>query len=202
LGLLPVFLTWAKSYPLTPMASAFLGECLDSAIYFQKAVRVFCVYIPLSAAAILWNVRVPTHSWWTWIVAPGAGLATWTLLEYLIHRFVFHRLAPHQRHHERPADRQYWFAPLWLSLLFAAALLVLFAVGTGSWPLAALAESGAVAGYLGYELLHVWIHSQRNGGAMLVALRKHHYYHHFVDDTRCYGVVTPFWDRVFGSLPR
>jgi sterol desaturase/sphingolipid hydroxylase (fatty acid hydroxylase superfamily) len=65
----------------------------------------------------------------------------------------------------------------------------------------ALVEAGAVTGYLAYEALHIVIHSERPGGAMLRALRKHHYYHHFADDTKCYGVVTPFWDRIFGSLP-
>jgi sterol desaturase/sphingolipid hydroxylase (fatty acid hydroxylase superfamily) len=36
---------------------------------------------------------------------------------------------------------------------------------------------------------------------MLTALRRRHYYHHFADDTKCYGVVTPFWDRIFRTLP-
>ena len=164
-------------------------------------MRLFWVYTPLLAAAVVWNLREGTAPW-LWAAALAAGLAVWTLLEYLIHRYVFHRIAPHRLHHEQPTELRYLFAPLWLSLSFAAALWALLALATGSWRLAALVETGTVAGYLGYELLHVWIHSPRPGGRMLVALRRHHYYHHFADDTKCYGVVTPFWDRIFGSLPR
>jgi sterol desaturase/sphingolipid hydroxylase (fatty acid hydroxylase superfamily) len=163
-------------------------------------VLVFCIYLPLVFAAAAWNLAAGTSP----VQAAGAflaGLLFWTLLEYLIHRFAFHRLAPHYQHHEFPADRRYILAPLWFSLLSAGILWGLLAVATGSWKLGAMAEAGAVAGYLGYEWVHIVIHSERPGGAILRGLRKHHYYHHFADDTKCYGVVTSFWDRVFGSLP-
>ena len=164
-------------------------------------MRIFWVYGPLLAAALIWNVREGTAGA-LWLGAPLAGLAAWTLIEYLIHRFVFHRLAPHWQHHQHPADPQYLFAPLWLSLTFAAVVWGLFSLAAGSWRVGALVETGTIAGYLAYELVHLVIHSPRKGSALLVALRKHHFYHHFADDTRCYGVVTPFWDRVFRSLPK
>ncbi len=165
-------------------------------------MRIFWVFAPLLAAAVVWNVLAGTTGPIVWIAAPVAGLALWTLIEYLMHRFIFHRLAPHWEHHQSPADLRYLFAPAWLSISFAAVLWMLLALILRSWRLGALVETGTVAGYLGYELVHLSIHSQRKGGALLVALRKHHFYHHFADDTKCYGVVTPLWDRVFGSLPR
>jgi sterol desaturase/sphingolipid hydroxylase (fatty acid hydroxylase superfamily) len=33
-------------------------------------------------------------------------------------------------------------------------------------------------------------------------LRKHHYLHHFKTPEARYGVSTPIWDLVFGTLPR
>jgi sterol desaturase/sphingolipid hydroxylase (fatty acid hydroxylase superfamily) len=33
-------------------------------------------------------------------------------------------------------------------------------------------------------------------------LRKHHYLHHFKTPEARYGVSTPLWDMVFGTLPR
>jgi sterol desaturase/sphingolipid hydroxylase (fatty acid hydroxylase superfamily) len=33
-------------------------------------------------------------------------------------------------------------------------------------------------------------------------LRKHHYLHHFKTPEARYGVSTPLWDVVFGTLPR
>ena len=164
-------------------------------------MRVFCTYIPLVGAAVVWNFLVGRLSLFSGAVSFVAGLLLWTLLEYVIHRFAFHRLAPHYQHHEFPTDHRYIFAPLWFSLLSAAVLWGLLSLITQSWATGALVEAGAVTGYLGYELLHIVIHSERPGGALLRSLRRHHYYHHFADDTKCYGVVTPFWDRVFGSMP-
>jgi sterol desaturase/sphingolipid hydroxylase (fatty acid hydroxylase superfamily) len=165
------------------------------------AVLVFWVYAPMVAAAIGWNLLEGTDPGFVWIAAPAAGLAVWSLLEYLIHRFVFHRLAPHWEHHAEPTDPRYIFAPLWLSLSSSAVLWTLFRLVTGSWQVGALVQAGVVAGYLAYEGVHLWIHSRQKGGPLLTALRKHHYYHHFADDTKCYGVVTPLWDKIFGSLP-
>ena len=78
----------------------------------------------------------------------------------------------------------------------------LLALATGSWQRAALIEAGTILGYLLYEALHVRIHSAAAGGAILRALRKHHFYHHFADDTRCFGVTSGVWDRIFGTAPR
>jgi len=164
-------------------------------------VYVFCIYSPLVAAALGWALYQGRMSLFAVSGAFTAGLLLWTLLEYFIHRYAFHRLAPHYQHHEFPTDHRYIFAPLWFSGISAGVLWALLALATGSWMVGALVEAGAVTGYLAYEALHIVIHSDRPGGAMLRALRKHHYYHHFADDTKCYGVVTPFWDRIFGSLP-
>jgi sterol desaturase/sphingolipid hydroxylase (fatty acid hydroxylase superfamily) len=162
---------------------------------------VVWIYLPLIAAAVAWNLHGDGVSAAGWGICLGAGLALWTLLEYLLHRFAFHRLAPHYRHHEFPTERRYIFAPLWFSLSAAAVLFGILGLAAGSWAHGALVEAGIVVGYLCYEVVHIWIHSPRSGGVVLTALRRHHYYHHFADDTKCYGVTSPLWDRVFGSIP-
>jgi hypothetical protein len=53
-----------------------------------------------------------------WLIACAMGAAGWTLAEYLIHRFCFHRLPViarmHDMHHARPSALI--GAPLWSSL--------------------------------------------------------------------------------------
>jgi dihydroceramide fatty acyl 2-hydroxylase len=144
--------------------------------------------------ALVWNWGAPPA---VWVVGLLGGLAVWTVVEYFMHRYVLHRMAPHYQHHDEPETLAYIFAPLWLSGVSAAVLWGLLALATGSWQRAALVEAGTVSGYLLYEWLHVRMHSQVAGGAVLRALRKHHFYHHFADDSRCYGVTTPIWDYVF-----
>jgi sterol desaturase/sphingolipid hydroxylase (fatty acid hydroxylase superfamily) len=131
----------------------------------------------------------------------AVGLLAWTMIEYLLHRLAFHGFAPHSEHHADPTDPVYIVAPLWLSLSSTALLLALFSLAARSWTGGASIVAGVIAGYLAYEAIHLRIHSPAAGGPLLRALRKHHYYHHFASDRVCYGVTSPLWDVVFGSLP-
>ncbi len=131
----------------------------------------------------------------------AAGLLAWTMIEYLLHRLAFHGFAPHSEHHAVPTDPAFIVAPLWLSLSAAALLFGVFSLATRSWSAGATVVAGVIAGYLAYEAIHLRIHSPAPGGVVLRALRKHHYYHHFASDQVCYGVTSPLWDWVFGSVP-
>lgn len=155
---------------------------------------VFWVYLPLVLGAFAWNRDA---SLGMWAVCLLTGIALWTVVEYFMHRYVLHRLAPHYQHHDEPETLAYIFAPLWLSGVSATVLWALLSLAIGSWQRAALVLAATVAGYLFYEALHVRMHSPVAGGKLLRVLRKHHFYHHFADDSRCYGVTSPIWDYVF-----
>lgn len=160
----------------------------------------FWVYSPVVLAALAWNLYAGTAGPLAWLVSLAAGLFLWTLIEYVMHRYLLHRVAPHYEHHAEPTVVAYIFAPLWLSGSAAVLLCGLLALATGSWQRAALVESGTIAGYLFYEAVHVRIHSRAAGGRLLRLWRKYHYYHHFADDTRCFGVTSPLWDWVFRTI--
>jgi dihydroceramide fatty acyl 2-hydroxylase len=160
--------------------------------------RLLLVYTPVIAAAIAANIGLPLGGS---LLAIGAGLFLWTLLEYGIHRFAFHGFLPHYQHHEDPKDTKYIVSPLWLSGGTSLALWVVMRIPAGSWARSGLTLAAIIAGYLAYEAVHLRIHSNVPGGPLLRALRKRHYYHHFADERYCYGVTTPVWDRVFGSQP-
>jgi cyclopropane-fatty-acyl-phospholipid synthase len=160
----------------------------------MEAVAVFWVYTPLVIGALVWNRDASAGIFVACLVS---GIALWTAVEYLMHRYVLHRLAPHYQHHAEPETLAYIFAPFALSGTSAVVLWGLLALIAGSWQRGALIMAGTVAGYLCYEALHVRMHSRVAGGPLLRALRKHHFYHHFADDSRCYGVTSPIWDYVF-----
>lgn len=136
-----------------------------------------------------------------------AGAAAWTLLEYLIHRFLGHRWpgnpfgVEHVRHHATT----HYFAP---SLKKAAvAAPVILALGAAlAWPLGA-AGAAACAGGLGamyvlYEVVHRRAHTHGPRGAYGRWLRRHHFHHHFHAPHLNHGVTTPVWDVVFRTLAR
>lgn len=139
------------------------------------------------------------------VLAAALGAAGWTLLEYVLHRFVFHgasarRLgaAEHRRHHAQ-VD---WFAPWWQKALAAvavtAAMLPLAVLAAGTAPGLSF-TGGFVAMYLLYEVLHRRAHTRPPRGPYGRWRRRNHFAHHFVDPRRGQGVTTPVWDRVFGT---
>lgn len=139
--------------------------------------------------------------WWTVPLLFLAGLAWWTLLEYLLHRFLFHRPGTrHLRHHARPDDPRLTLAPLVSALggsaIHAIVFLGLFGLRAGL-PLLA----GVLVGYLAYERVHWSTHQRVPRTAAFRALRRHHMIHHHAQADARFGVTTPVWDWIFGTLP-
>ncbi len=134
------------------------------------------------------------------------GAFVWSLLEYTLHRWVFHerilgRRASHE-HLEHHAKVN-WFPP-WSSKLKAAAV-VLGGVGLVTVPLGGAVVGlslvgGIVAGWLTYEALHRAIHVAGPRSAYGHWARRHHLHHHFADPRKNHGVSTPLWDVVFGTF--
>lgn len=136
------------------------------------------------------------------------GIGSWSLLEYLLHRFVFHHrvlgkaaAAEHLEHHAR-VD---WFAP-WSSKLKLAAI-ILGAASLLLWPLLGLGlgaswAAGVVAAWLSYEALHRAIHVFPPRTAYGRWAWRHHLHHHFGNPRANHGVSSPIWDLVFGTFER
>lgn len=133
------------------------------------------------------------------------GVFLWTLVEYLLHRFAFHRYAKwthsyHPRHHAAPRDIQFLFAtPVWVAGGSAIGFAIFFLVmGSATEALKLLA--GFLAGYAYYEFVHYRIHFRAGETWLLRKQRSAHFQHHFYDPTRRFGVTTPLWDWVFRTL--
>ena len=134
----------------------------------------------------------------------ATGLAGWTFIEYVLHRFVLHGMLPfsrwHQEHHQRPAALI--CAPTLLSATLIATLVFLPALELGNLWRACALTLGVLTGYLAYSVTHHAIHHWRAGNSWLKQRKRWHALHHHVEHPGCYGVTTAFWDRVFGSAHR
>lgn len=140
--------------------------------------------------------------------AAVGGAATWSFLEYVIHRWLGHARrfrgnpfgVEHVRHH---AEGNY-FAPTIKKLGVAAVV----AVGLGApvaWLLGAVGVAwicGLLVAYGAYELLHRREHTHPGLGRYGRWVRVHHFHHHFVDPRSNHGVTSPLWDLVFGTFQR
>lgn len=139
------------------------------------------------------------------VIAFAGGLILWTLLEYLLHRWVFHgrlfgkRLAREHLQHHAKVD---WFAPWSMKLGLAVPVLtVLSVLGVllAGAPGAGLA-AGTFSGWVVYEWIHRQIHVAAPTNAYARWARANHLSHHFGHANANHGVSTPIWDWVFGSV--
>lgn len=136
------------------------------------------------------------------------GIITWTLAEYILHRFLGHVhkgknffKAEHLQHHAKAN----YFAPAYkkaaLGLLVISSLTALIALFL-PW-LTALAFAIGFGGmYSLYEITHYRFHSTDPIIMPFLVLRKHHFYHHFHNPKYNHGVTTRIWDRVFGTFKK
>jgi len=141
--------------------------------------------------------------WWLFLVA---GIVSWTIMEYMLHRFLGHEhkgknffTAEHVVHHAKAN----YFAPAYKKLL-AAAIVGICIFLLMSLFCSFLHSAAFVIGLMGmyslYEVTHFRYHAAKPLVAPFIILRKHHFYHHFHNPKINYGVTTRFWDRVFGTF--
>jgi sterol desaturase/sphingolipid hydroxylase (fatty acid hydroxylase superfamily) len=163
---------------------------------------VFPLAVLLCLAGAAWNEA--NISYITLAALFALGYAAWTLIEYLMHRFVFHHFpvftAMHLAHHESPHD-----------LIGTPTIITLAAFGMlVFWPafdFAGLAQAcaltaGMMSGYLAYVSVHYIVHNigSRGWPWLKRLIRLHAIHHHDIHHN--FGVTTDFWDRVFGTMAR
>lgn len=134
------------------------------------------------------------------------GALTWSLLEYVIHRFLGHGRAakknPFGVEHTAHHSRGHYFAPTWKKALAAAlfmALVAPIAILVAGLELGLAYAVGLVGFYGAYEVLHRRLHVSEGVGPFGRWARRHHFYHHFHDPAVNHGVTSPLWDMVFGT---
>ncbi len=140
-----------------------------------------------------------------------AGMVGFTLVEYLIHRYLFHiepstpgrakfaRLV-HGAHHEFPKDKDRISMPPLPSILLATFFFGLFRLLLGTYVFGFL--PGFFVGYLLYSSIHYAVHAYQPPKNFLKILWIHHGIHHYKDPENAYGVSSPFWDMLFRTMPR
>lgn len=137
------------------------------------------------------------------------GWLAWSLVEYAMHRFLFHAparseasrvvlLLVHGHHHVWPDDRWRIAAT---PIQFGSLALLFWGVLTLALPAAEARGTfaGAMIGYLAYEAVHFHAHHGRAQQGLLGALRRHHMSHHHQSPRTRWGIGSPLWDLVLGT---
>lgn len=149
----------------------------------------------------------------------------WPLLEYCLHRFIFHisveyfnsaylncfQFLVHGIHHKHPKDRLRIISPFLMSCVIALIVvpptLYIFEKETAFSLL-----SGLTMGYITYDLIHFYLHFGKPRTlnpyyfepwrSWLIELQKKHHEHHFTKDghTHTFGVSHDVWDFIFWTI--
>ena len=134
------------------------------------------------------------------------GILVWTLLEYVIHRYVFHyqpktwlgqqlHFIVHGVHHDYPQDATRLVMPPAVSIPVAFVFYVLSVLIFGRF--AQTIFAGMLFGYVCYDCIHYATHHFALKGRLGLWLKQYHMRHHYQDDHAGYGISSPLWDYVF-----
>jgi Fatty acid hydroxylase len=125
----------------------------------------------------------------------GPGDAIIPALPTWRHKFYF---LVHGNHHDYPNDSTRLVMPPSVSIPLASLFFLLFraVLGTGAWAVFA----GFASGYLAYDTIHFAVHHTSTRAAWVRTWKRLHFRHHYADSTRDFGVSSPLWDVVLGTV--
>ncbi|HMJ71591.1 MAG TPA: sterol desaturase family protein [Cyclobacteriaceae bacterium] len=139
------------------------------------------------------------------------GWVVYSWIEYLVHRFLFHipttteartkfQYTMHGVHHHHPKDKDRIAMPPLLSITVATVLLIVFRFILGDYAFSFTA--GFLVGYGSYLLVHYLVHIHQPPKNMFRQLWINHSIHHYRDGEIIFGVSSPMWDYIYGTMER
>lgn len=145
-----------------------------------------------------------------WFVCFSAGMMTWTLTEYAVHRYLFHYPAQsefgkrlvylfHGIHHDQPDDATRLVMPPVPAIILLGVFYGLFSLVVPEAYLNGF-MGFFIAGYLCYDYIHYATHHFPMKSKVGSYLRKYHLRHHHAKEESKYGVSNPFWDYALNTV--
>ncbi|WP_194972830.1 sterol desaturase family protein [Aquiflexum lacus] len=139
------------------------------------------------------------------------GIFGFTLLEYVMHRYLFHmepdtpikdkiQYSVHGIHHDYPKDKDRLTMPPFVSMAYAVIFYAVFTLIMGDYALYFL--PGFMVGYSAYLGVHFVVHAYQPPKNFLKVLWVNHAIHHYKDPDVAYGVSSPLWDYILGTMPK
>ena len=140
-----------------------------------------------------------------------AGTITFSLVEYLIHKYLFHMMPDtklkadiqykvHGVHHDFPKEKDRLAMPPPLSIVLSILFFLFFRLIMGDYAYGFM--PGFLFGYTAYLFVHYIVHAWQPPNNIFKVLWVHHGIHHYKDHERAFGVSSPLWDVIFGTLPK
>ncbi|KAF7721420.1 fatty acid alpha-hydroxylase [Apophysomyces ossiformis] len=170
------------------------------------------VWLPFVAYQIWASTKAPMAEKELTVQGFGAGILFWTLLEYWLHRFLFHfddwlpdhpaallvHFTLHGIHHHMPMDRLRLVMPPALTIILGSPVIQL-----AHWAFAPVFAhafiAGAFFGYVCYDMIHYYLHHAQVIEVYFKEMKRYHLAHHYKDYETAFGITSKLWDYIFGT---
>jgi sterol desaturase/sphingolipid hydroxylase (fatty acid hydroxylase superfamily) len=167
------------------------------------------VYTLIWAALILAHKIFGSASALSSVLIYLFAMGFWTFFEYMAHRFLFHWVNDnpkvqrfhyliHGVHHDYPRDEERLIMPIVPGFILVCVLTAIFIIPFGSNTFIWMA--GFINGWAIYVSIHYMVHAYQPIQSLKI-LWTHHAKHHYKAGDKAFGVSSPFWDKVFGTMP-
>jgi len=167
------------------------------------------LWIPIVTWSLIHGVEIGL-GWEKIGLGFGVGFLFWTFSEYHLHRFIFHYrptseigksfcFLMHGIHHADPIDPTRLVMPPFPAIVLATLFFSLFRLIVGP-ELVFPIFSGFILGYLSYDYVHFAVHHFRPRTRIGKWVKHHHMVHHYVAPESRWGVSTPVFDFIYGTL--
>jgi len=169
------------------------------------------IFFSYAAGLLYWSI---THTSLSILATIGmffVGMIAFTWVEYMVHRYLFHMDAHtekraklqytlHGVHHEFPKDKERLAMPPIVSISLATVLLFLFRLVLKDLVFSFL--PGFLVGYAGYLSIHYMVHAFQPPKNFFKILWVNHSIHHYKDGEEVFGVSSPLWDYIYGTIKK
>lgn len=186
---------------------------------FDNKIIEYLSRTHISVPLTLYSVISATMGWYAFsytnlgnnniLLLFGLGIFSFTFVEYWLHRSIYHmetdtefktkfQYTMHGVHHEFPKDKTRLALPPALAIIIALVLFPIFFVLMGEGAYAFF--PGFLVGYTGYLTVHFCVHAYAPPKNFFKHLWINHAVHHYRDGEAVFGVSSPLWDYVFGTM--
>lgn len=179
-----------------------------SRTHISVPLTIFFIY---SSGLLYWSITHTALSLGITVAMFFVGLLAFTWVEYMVHRYIFHisthtearakfQYTAHGVHHEFPKDKSRLAMPPVLSITISTLLLLLLRLVLGDLVFSFL--PGFLTGYAAYLSVHYMVHAFQPPKNFFKVLWVNHGIHHYKNGEGVYGVSSPLWDYVYGTMSK
>jgi sterol desaturase/sphingolipid hydroxylase (fatty acid hydroxylase superfamily) len=179
-----------------------------SRTHISIPLSIFIVY---SSSLLYWSITHTALSAIVTISMFAIGLVAFTWVEYMAHRYLFHmststkskeklQYTIHGVHHEFPKDKDRLAMPPLLSITISTLLLFILRLIMGDFVFSFL--PGFLTGYALYLSIHYMVHAYPPPKNFFKILWVNHSIHHYKEGEYVFGVSSPLWDYIYGTMAK